>query len=1019
MRMRNLLLTKPRAGASTGGLLCRALLLLLLLGLGGRSWAEDVHEGPFTYRYDEDKKGYTLLSCDRETTGKVIVPATIRVAGRDVRVRGIAVKAFERCEKLEEVEIADGVTSVIEESTFDLCRKLRRVRLPAELKEIKRRAFASSGLQSVELPEGLRIIGEEAFSNNPIKSIKLPAQLKYLQKKAFEHCMALQSIEIPRGVEGIDGWVFSGCSSLETVTLHEQLKYVGSAAFGACEKLKAIQLPEGLLSIGDSAFGGCKSLTSFTIPPGIRQLPSSLFSYCVNLESIQLPEGLQSIGRNAFNHAKKLRAISIPEGVTFIGDVAFRNCEALESIIIPDGVRRIENSTFKDCHNLQSVVFGASSIGEEAFANCHKLRSIAHSSTASSREPIDVENGAFLSCQSLVELNIDIRRLGAENVFRGCSHLRSYTFGYGHSKVEFMDNNNPNISIFNSENANLETLYFCGESNENIARRVIDASVKFLPNPPNPTFHHRLENLKTIYLHKTNYDGTKHRIISSPAWRVYINQVTIKSYDFEVASTLRLAVGGEAQVNVIKLEPASFRVEWESSDPSVVTVSSGGLASGKQNGVATITARIAGTRISRQVRVTVGNPKAVTGITISPATAELFLGESLQLQAQVLPTNASNRDIVWQREGGISVAVDQQGKVTPTLVGRSRVRVFQPSHLDPVYGLCDINVKARLRFNLDGGMIDNGSGSSASIADQVVEETRSEPIPHGARAKYKSPGIPVKPGYTFMGWYTAEGMKFDGFDQAPDGSYDLIARWEPITLVGPVEHKVSFDLDGGMYDGKPQIDEQTVADQQAATEPDRAKLSKANHSFKHWVDMATGQPHIAVWEPTAGGNPPPPAPGHFRVTFDANEGTGGPTYVDVEEGKPLDAKFPSEKPERAGYEFQGWAKEKTAAAPDFDKDTPVSASLTVFAVWKATGGNPPPPIPAGHFRVTFDANEGTGGPTYVDVEKDKPLGAKFPSEKPERAGHEFQGWAKEKTAAAPDFTKDTPVSASLTVYAVW
>ena len=51
-----------------------------------------------------------------------------------------------------------------------------------------------------------------------------------------------------------------------------------------------------------------------------------------------------------------------------------------------------------------------------------------------------------------------------------------------------------------------------------------------------------------------------------------------------------------------------------------------------------------------------------------------------------------------------------------------------------------------------------------------------------------------------------------------------------------------------------------------------------------------------------------------------------------------------------------------------------------------------------HVNLTFDDNGGGGGPGIIEVEKEKPIGAKFPDKKPTRTGYNFTGWDTSRKA---------------------
>jgi len=63
----------------------------------------------------------------------------------------------------------------------------------------------------------------------------------------------------------------------------------------------------------------------------------------------------------------------------------------------------------------------------------------------------------------------------------------------------------------------------------------------------------------------------------------------------------------------------------------------------------------------------------VSHIILNQATARLFLGDILTLTATVLPTNATERDIIWSSSNPDVATVNQEGLITPISVGRTHI----------------------------------------------------------------------------------------------------------------------------------------------------------------------------------------------------------------------------------------------------------------------------------------------------------------------------------------------------------
>jgi uncharacterized repeat protein (TIGR02543 family) len=75
-----------------------------------------------------------------------------------------------------------------------------------------------------------------------------------------------------------------------------------------------------------------------------------------------------------------------------------------------------------------------------------------------------------------------------------------------------------------------------------------------------------------------------------------------------------------------------------------------------------------------------------------------------------------------------------------------------------------------------------------------------------------------------------------------------------------------------------------------------------------------------------------------------------------------------------------------------------------------------PPAQPQKFTVTFDTNGGSAIAS-VEVEKEKTIG-ELP-DAPEKDGFQFGGWWTKKNDTETAFTKDTPVTADITVHAMW
>lgn len=115
-------------------------------------------------------------------------------------------------------------------------------------------------------------------------------------------------------------------------------------------------------------------------------------------------------------------------------------------------------------------------------------------------------------------------------------------------------------------------------------------------------------------------------------------------------------------------------VIWESSNPAVVTVADGVVTSVSKAGTVTVSAY---SKLDRKViatcEVTVLQPVKTLGISEENVT--VILGESYQLEAIILPGNATNKNVVWDSSDKNAVSVDSTGKITANDVGTAIVSV--------------------------------------------------------------------------------------------------------------------------------------------------------------------------------------------------------------------------------------------------------------------------------------------------------------------------------------------------------
>jgi uncharacterized protein YjdB len=128
--------------------------------------------------------------------------------------------------------------------------------------------------------------------------------------------------------------------------------------------------------------------------------------------------------------------------------------------------------------------------------------------------------------------------------------------------------------------------------------------------------------------------------------------------------TLDISVGSKSDL-FVEMKPTNAsnqEIIWGSSNEEVATVNENGRVSGISAGTATITATTVEGDFTATCEVTVAYVP-VTGISL-PETLDISVGGGSGLPAEITPTNASNRKIIWSSSNEAVATVNEYGYVS-------------------------------------------------------------------------------------------------------------------------------------------------------------------------------------------------------------------------------------------------------------------------------------------------------------------------------------------------------------------
>ena len=165
---------------------------------------------------------------------------------------------------------------------------------------------------------------------------------------------------------------------------------------------------------------------------------------------------------------------------------------------------------------------------------------------------------------------------------------------------------------------------------------------------------------------------------------IMINVVPTLAESLTINNTgVNMHVGEEHQF-VAWIEPSTTtnkNLKWTSSNPNIVKIDNNGKATAIELGEAVIeVATTDGSNLTATCPVLV-NPVSVEQVTIDyDGVTTLKVGDQIQLNATILPENATDKRVEWVSQTPSSITVDQNGLVTAVgLVEQAWIGAFSPA----------------------------------------------------------------------------------------------------------------------------------------------------------------------------------------------------------------------------------------------------------------------------------------------------------------------------------------------------
>ncbi|MGB5988484.1 MAG: Ig-like domain-containing protein [Marinifilaceae bacterium] len=158
-----------------------------------------------------------------------------------------------------------------------------------------------------------------------------------------------------------------------------------------------------------------------------------------------------------------------------------------------------------------------------------------------------------------------------------------------------------------------------------------------------------------------------------------ISAIKVSKIEITNKSINELTINEEVQLKLnITPTNATFKeILWTSSDKTIISVSNSGQIKAISKGEATITALAKEDNIKDTYTIKVKDPIVLAEtIILNKESIGIKLGDKVELLANILPANTTDKSIKWISSNTKVASVNKDGLVTALAIGESTIKVF-------------------------------------------------------------------------------------------------------------------------------------------------------------------------------------------------------------------------------------------------------------------------------------------------------------------------------------------------------
>ena len=261
------------------------------------------------------------------------------------------------------LDMSEMEVSVIRSDTFNGCRWLTGIVLPAGLREIDSFAFVGCrSLESITLPDSLQRIANKALAYVPLATVNYGGTMEqWNAMEKGEMWIVVESDRIGVNVLGKPKIIYDYSPETEK-RLAEHSSQIAEYSAHPEKGVPAEAVPEIISEMKNGAHikvtGSVSTKSDYEA--FITALRNSEKKFSLDLSNTVGIVELFNQNALLFAGLRSLTSIVLPESITKIHTGTFVSCTSLTSIVLPESITEIHTAAFLSCTSLKTVNFRGS-----------------------------------------------------------------------------------------------------------------------------------------------------------------------------------------------------------------------------------------------------------------------------------------------------------------------------------------------------------------------------------------------------------------------------------------------------------------------------------------------------------------------------------------------------------------------------------------------------------------------------------------------------------------------------------